>query len=132
MKDKIRYRALIKFMYEYWQKTGDLTDLGDFVFLSSNSTAHLITLTKVECEELSKFSEEYSQIKEKIISLLINWTWERVGVLEKIILSYFTFKIIHDKKNKPLYVDIAVKISKNYCKEDTFRIINGILDKVEK
>lgn len=132
MKDKIRYRSLIKFMYEYWQKTGDLANLDDFVFLSANSKSNLINLTKVECEELSAFSKEYDHIKQKIMSLLINWTWERVGVLEKIILSYFTFKIIHDKKNKPLYVDIAVKISKNYCKEDTFKIINGILDKIEK
>ncbi|MBR3310545.1 MAG: transcription antitermination factor NusB [Solobacterium sp.] len=60
--------------------------------------------------------------------VLENWTFDRLGYIEKAILlngcSEFDLKEI----SAAVIIDEAVEMAKAYCDEDTYKLINRVLD----
>ncbi|HAW50164.1 TPA: transcription antitermination factor NusB [bacterium] len=64
---------------------------------------------------------------------LQNWDIERLAVIDYIILHIAIFEIIFSKDAPPVVViDEAIELSKKFSTSDSYRIINGILDKIIK
>jgi N utilization substance protein B len=73
-----------------------------------------------------------SQIDSIIKKYVTNWDIQRIAVVDRNILRIAIFEIIA-MLDTPIKVIIneAIEIAKKYSTENSFRFINGILDKVK-
>ena len=77
--------------------------------------------------------ERKIDIDTHIESALQNWSWERVGRVEKTILRIATYEILHED-NVPFKVaiDEAIELTKSYASDDSARFVNGVLDRIHR
>jgi len=66
-----------------------------------------------------------------ITPLLKQWTFERLGYIERaiLILAYVEYKYLDTPK--PIVIDIAVKLARRYADEDSYKFINAVLQNVQ-
>ena len=85
-------------------------------------------------EFLLKLKEDlilnYKSYIDKISPLLTKWTFDRLSYIEQAILLESTSEIELGLNNKNIVINEAVKIAKEYCDEDSYKYINGVLDKL--
>lgn len=65
-----------------------------------------------------------------INSALDNWDFERLGLIEKSILLTSLAQGKYLNQPKEVVIDVAVELSKKYCEDKAYKLINGVLDKV--
>ena len=58
------------------------------------------------------------------------WSFERLGCVEKAILLMAAAELDFETASKAVVIDEAVTLAKKYCDEDTYKLINGVLDKL--
>lgn len=58
------------------------------------------------------------------------WTFDRLGCVEKAILLMATAELDFETATKAIVIDEAVTLSKKYCDEETYKLINGVLDRL--
>jgi N utilization substance protein B len=81
-----------------------------------------LTLGTVEHEE------EYTK---RIASLLReDWSFDRLNHLEQAILLMSLQEILENETPKPVVINEAVTLAKKYCDDDSYKLINGILDRL--
>lgn len=75
--------------------------------------------------------------KEEIINAisanLIKWSYQRLEYLTKAILflAYVLYYYNYSNKvDKKVAINVAVKLAKKYTNGDTYKLINGVLDKI--
>ena len=66
----------------------------------------------------------------KVDDRLIDWDYERLGYIEQAILLLGIVEITLLGYDKPIVIDEAIILAKEYCDEDTYKLINGILDQL--
>lgn len=59
-----------------------------------------------------------------------DWTFERLGFVEKAILLIAICELDLETAQKPIIIDEAVTLAKKYCDDDTYKLINGVLDQI--
>lgn len=65
----------------------------------------------------------------KIIEPLLNkWSFDRLSYLEQAILLESTSEIKQGLNNKNIVIDEAINIAKEYCDDESYKFINGVLD----
>jgi transcription antitermination factor NusB len=67
-----------------------------------------------------------------IIENLKNWSIDRLSILTRSILRYALWELIIEKTDLALVVNESVELAKGFAEEDSYRLINGILDNVSK
>ena len=92
-----------------------LTTFVDGSFVSKASTETLPYLGN-DSNEGSLFLEE--------------WEFERLGCVEKAILLMAAAELDFETASKAVVIDEAVTLSKKYCDEETYKLINGVLDRL--
>ena len=94
-----------------------------------------------EDEEVTEFATAlfYGAIKEQveldkvIIDHLEHWKIERLAMLDHHILRLALFELLFLAETPPVVViDEAIELTKRFSTQDSFRFVNGILDKVIK
>jgi N utilization substance protein B len=94
-----------------------------------------------EDEEVAKFALSlfYGVIKEQvkldkvIRDHLEHWELERVAILDRHILRLALLELLFLAETPPVVViDEAIELTKRFSTNDSFRFVNGILDKVIK
>ncbi len=86
------------------------------------------------CKDLVlKVLENQAEIDKQISDVLRNWDYNRISVIDRIILRMGTCEILFFN-DIPYQVSIneAIEIGKKYGTEDSGRFINGILDAIRK
>jgi len=78
--------------------------------------------------DLSSNEDKYIEL---ISSLLNNWTFDRLAYLEQAILLLGVSELELNEVSKAIVVDEAIRICKEYCDEDSYKYINGVLDNYE-
>lgn len=58
------------------------------------------------------------------------WKFDRLGCLEKAILFMAASELDFETAPKAIVIDEAVLLSKKYCDDDTYKLINGVLDRL--
>lgn len=58
------------------------------------------------------------------------WTFERLSYLERAILLIACAELKASDLDKKIVINEAVELSKQYCDEDSYRFINGILKNI--
>ena len=68
---------------------------------------------------------------EAISPLLKQWTFDRLGYIERaiLILAYVQYKYLDTPK--PIVIDIAVKLARRYADEDSYKFINAVLQNAQ-
>ncbi|MGN1344267.1 MAG: transcription antitermination factor NusB [Traorella sp.] len=59
-----------------------------------------------------------------------DWEFDRLGCIEKAILLMAAAELDFETASKAVVIDEAVTLSKKYCDEDTYKLINGVLDRL--
>ena len=79
---------------------------------------------------MAKIKANRSDLDRKVKSLISqNWNPERLGVLEKVILTMGVAELVHSP-DVPVRVVIneALELTRRYCDEDAVGFVNGVLD----
>ncbi|HEC77885.1 MAG TPA: transcription antitermination factor NusB [candidate division WOR-3 bacterium] len=120
----------LKILYRYEEGDRELSKVLDSVLEA-----------KQYAEEDKKFSRELVEmtidnlktIDEQIINVLENWPFDRVSVIDKIILRLGTCEILYFKDIPPqVSINEAIEIAKKYGGGDSGKFVNGVLDAVKK
>lgn len=73
------------------------------------------------------------QIDREIIGVLQNWEYDRISVVDKIILRIGTCELIYfDDIPSQISINEAIEIGKKYGGNESGRFINGVLDAIRK
>ncbi|WP_297236675.1 transcription antitermination factor NusB [uncultured Faecalicoccus sp.] len=78
--------------------------------------------------DLIEHKDAYIQDIEK--KLREDWTFDRLSLLEQciLLLAYQEMHVIGTAK--PVVIDEAVNLAKAYCDDTSYKLINGILDRL--
>ncbi|MBE6124353.1 MAG: transcription antitermination factor NusB [Erysipelotrichaceae bacterium] len=98
----------------------------------------LENVTKENIDDNDKFIKQLflqvikntNELVNLINSSLDNWDFERLGLMEKSILLTSLAQGKYLNQPKQVVIDVAVELSKKYCEEKAYKLINGVLDKV--
>jgi transcription antitermination protein NusB len=66
----------------------------------------------------------------KINEHLADWDFVRLGVLEQAILFLAVSEMVYETADRAIIINEAVDMAKQYCDEDAFKLVNGVLDKL--
>ena len=68
--------------------------------------------------------------KSDIDSKLDHWSFDRLGFVEQAILLLGYGEISKGEVEKPIIIDEYIEIAKKYGDADSYKIINGVMDKI--
>jgi transcription antitermination protein NusB len=97
------------------------SNTGDFIHYSIDDPEIVDALYRVE---------ERSSIYITVINTKLKSGWEfyRLGRIEQSILLLALAELEQSIQEKPVIVNEAVELAKQYADEDSFKLINGVLD----
>ncbi|MEF9968729.1 MAG: transcription antitermination factor NusB [Longicatena sp.] len=83
---------------------------------------YTITIDAIEYKEtyINKINE----------ALRDDWSFERLGYVEKAILLMACCELDLEIAPKAIVINEAITLTKKYCDEETYRLINGVLDRL--
>lgn len=73
-----------------------------------------------------------NEIDLELKNFLENWQISRISILVKLILRYGLFELQEQKNDSKLIIYEAVELAKGYAEENSYRIVNGVLDSYSK
>lgn len=75
--------------------------------------------------------ENIEKIDKKIINVLQNWEYDRISVVDKVILRMGACELIYfDDIPSQISINEAIEIGKKYGGSESGRFINGVLDAI--
>ena len=98
----------------------------EFIDTLSKNQFHFIN------SSINGIIENYDYIKNIIKKNIQNWTYERIGIVERALLIVATYEVLI--KNNPIEViaNETVELAKEYGNEKSYEFVNGILANIEK
>ena len=85
-------------------------------------------------ELLSGVKENQDYFDRLISQYATNWSLDRVAVIDRNILRLSLYEMLSKNEEIPpaVCIDEAVELAKSYGSEDSYRFINGILNKIKE
>ncbi len=114
---------LMKALYTYLLLHTELADVLQQL-RTSNEEANTYFYDVIEV--LMDKEDDYADFIGKQI---VNWDYDRLGYVERAILLVALAEYKGLNYDKAVVIDEAVRLAKKYCDEDTYKLINGVLDK---
>lgn len=84
----------------------------------------LYAITIDACENLNYYKNKINE------NLKEGWTFDRLGYIEQAILIMATCEIHFETAQKAIIIDEAITLAKKYCGDDSYKLINGVLDRL--
>ena len=91
---------------------------------SNEIDAYLYSITIGPAENKYAYIQKINQWLRK------DWDFNRLSMLEQAILLMAFQEILVDKTPKTVVINEAVELSKKYCDDDSYKLINGVLDRL--
>ena len=91
--------------------------------------------TQAFARELLSGVKENQEYFDRLISqYATNWSLDRVAVIDRNILRLSLYEMLRKNEEIPpaVCIDEAIELAKSYGSEDSYRFINGILNKVKE
>lgn len=78
--------------------------------------------------------ERRDELDSEIKKYLQNWSWDRVGRVERSLLRMFAYELLHTEGETPVSVLIseAVELGKQFADEKSAGFLNGVLDALRR
>ncbi|NLC54272.1 MAG: transcription antitermination factor NusB [Erysipelothrix sp.] len=74
--------------------------------------------------------EHFDYVKNIVSEKLENWEFERLGYIEQAILLVAVVELLSEDADKAVIINEAIEYTKKYADTDSFKLINGVLDKI--
>ncbi|MFZ4768357.1 MAG: transcription antitermination factor NusB [Roseimicrobium sp.] len=71
-------------------------------------------------------------VDHRISSVLQNFSFERLGVVDRNILRLAVFEMLHTDVPRPVVINEAIEIAKDFGDTQTRAFVNGVLDRIAK
>jgi len=84
----------------------------------------LYTITIDATTNLNSYKKRINEV------LKGDWTFERLGYIEQAILVIALCELDFETAQRQIIIDEAIVLAKKYCDDDTYKFINGVLDKL--
>lgn len=72
------------------------------------------------------------ELDELIASALQNWRFERVALIDKLILRIAAFELTRAADPPVVIIDESVELARRFAGDDSVRFINGVVDGIRK
>lgn len=118
---------IIEILYQYFLQQSTESEFEKYLKEISNSENELQIKTVREI-----LWYQNNLIKEIEKHLKTGWTFKGLKPTEKAILILATYEIFHTNTEKPIIINEAIILAKQYCDNNAYKYINGVLDKVNK
>ena len=118
---ELRKQAMIS-IYQFLLLEEDINEV-----LENNYTYRDEYFTKV----IINVSDKKDAYIQKINELLDNWTFDRLGYPESAILLLGVSELDIKELDKSIIINEAIELSKEYGNEESYPLINKVLDKYE-
>lgn len=76
--------------------------------------------------------EHLDYVKNIVSEKLENWDFDRLGYIEQAILLVAVVELLSEDADKAVILNEAIEYTKKYASADSFKLINGVLDKIWK
>lgn len=130
---KQRITAIVCF-YMYFFNKRDIRDIiQDFQesFVDKAKDDEYATINGETKQMMVDAIENQQLIINKINSLLKKgWTFSRLDLVEQAILFMAISELVYELDDKAVIINEAVEIAKLYASDQSYKMINGLLDKV--
>lgn len=73
-----------------------------------------------------------SEIDQLIASVLENFSFERLGVVDRNILRLGVYELLHTSVPTPVVINEAIEIARDFGDTKTRNFVNGVLDRLAK
>jgi N utilization substance protein B len=77
-----------------------------------------------------RFQQKKDELVELIEANMENWTFDRLGNVEKALLVFSVYELVNKKVGIEIAVNEAVELAKKYGDNKSFEFINGVLANV--
>ncbi len=89
------------------------------------------TVKEFARSHIEKTHENQTKLDDYIRKFAANWEFERIAILDRIILRMAICEFLHFWDIPPkVSIDEAIELSKSYSTDQSSRFVNGILDSV--
>lgn len=85
----------------------------------------LLMITSI-VNKIGKYQDEVAKHLKK------NWSVDRLSKIELAILIVACYELLETDQSREIIINEAVELSKKYCDNDSYKFINGLLNKVVK
>lgn len=129
MSTRRRSRELaLRTLYAIELTENPIPDVFAILFKKQNRNNHIYQF----CQELVyKAHEHREELNQIIQSKALNWDFERIAIIDRIILRIALSEFLFFQDIPPkVTIDEAIEIAKKYSTEKSGKFINGILDAV--
>lgn len=120
----------LKVLYRFEEGNADLPSAIHSVLETKKYQTQDKDFSKMLIEKTMGYLDE---IDKKIVKVIKNWEYDRISVVDKIILRLGTCEIVYFDDIPPqISINEAIEIGKKYGGADSGRFINGVLDAIRK
>lgn len=118
---------IIEILYQYFLQQNTNQEFEQYLNEITNSNNE--TQIKIVKEILWYQDNLIKEIEKHLKS---SWKFKNLKSTEKAILILATYEILYTNTEKPVIINEAIILAKQYCDNNTFKYINGVLDKINK
>lgn len=120
----------LKILYQYEEGDSDIDGIIKTMFEEKDRNKDVRDF----CTRLVMYTVQHlEEIDRSIIHVLENWPYERVSLIDKIILRLGACEILFfDDVPPQVSINEAIEIVKKYGGDNSGKFVNGILDAVKK
>lgn len=79
---------------------------------------------------IKSVANEKERFIEYINAVLDDWTFDRLGYIEQSILLLACAEFDCKEISAQVIMDEAINLTKSYCDDNTYKLINGVLDRL--
>lgn len=117
---------IVEILYQYFLQQKTAQEFEEYLLSNQITNENQIQTIK----EILWYQD--SLVKEIEKYLKSSWSFKNLKPIEKAILILATYEILHTNTQKAIIINEAIIISKQYCDKNTYKYINGVLDKINK
>ncbi len=122
-RSELREKAMIA-VYQYILVSRDTKELIEDAFETSidDIPAYFVNVVRTAIQNQETYKGYINQVIKK------GWTYDRLGAIEKAILINGCAEFDLKEVEAAVIINESVELAKKYCDEDTYKLINRILD----
>ena len=118
-------KTAMSIIYQYLLVNADVDALIQEYFIEQDETIdpYIERIIHTTVEQKDTFSQY-------IDNVLVDWTYDRLGYIEQAILLNGCSEFYLKELQAVIIIDEAVELAKEFCGEDTYKLVNSVLDKI--
>jgi len=79
---------------------------------------------------VNEIAMKRDELDEQIIPFLENWKFERIGRCTLLVLRYAIWEMLYTTTPHNIVINEAIELAKCFAEQDSYKFVNGILDKI--